>query len=758
MNSYNNDNIRILNGTTIKRPSDHDIDEWHFTVFTFSKDEIINGMKTPSKSDIKENIEDKQAFVWVHSFKQVKFDGKEQRRYNNCINSDNPDIFLSPQSLYDRLYANLPTCVLLPNGSLVPHPIPDPMGEIGGQVITYQVDEDPLKFIDEWPSQHVCIYCTADNDEFTASYIKTRNISYTMNDDKFQVGFGDELDYRKIQNGAFQFGYNITEFTQPKVASDPIPYFMLTCNTQNLGENEDGSPQTDTSETNYMQLKIPADQKSPVSLYYNGNSKEYALKTPDSSLLPNFPLESENIKRDKLHYLFVFSTYYGILVTNDLSASVFDRNNCFVVKSNKPSVSPFNNLGITNITATEALTRYLKRSSNASALEVFPACAREGKDPEKMRLKLKHRKELVFGNIKDVKTTMFRSAGYTSYYPIFFCRALSFTVFFKGLYAVNGDQSIIEYYAYPIVNCYADLEYSYEMWSGISRKGAKCIKAKLAYVDKSKQEAVYYIDVQFIAKYVQRYPIECFGIVIAGRLKKRNIKISNGNGSFLLGKTESSGYIRTKYPAARRSQTSQSLNYFGIMKQLSVNAGLDGVAGQMTLDGYPLQQGIAKLIQDQYVGEVDLKVSISPSSNNPNPDIFKGLEASTSNSSGSYNISVELKGSNLKLSDMKIVNCPFWDGDLLEEICEYVEDYAKIPLKMANYTVTKLKEAISTGHSWKAKKGYSSVNSNEDFRVPRSTNFESPAIAYPNGVSCFDLLKDLAQATGCIFCVGLDGF
>lgn len=772
MNSYNNDNVRIVNGTPIPVPADNQVNEWHFTLFTFVDNEIVNGMKTPSKKDIKEAIEDKQAFIWMHSFKQVKWDYEDEDEeqasmFKNtgaeCLGSFQyypPFAFVSSAK---KIYASLPTGVLTPNGSLIPHPFPD-TDEPYCELFSLYTPMEEYVSSDEWKEKQFKEFATWKNDnlvtqEEARNKIRKRNHKLYFREPYFKTvshGYDDKTPFQKT--GAFSFYYKITKHNPRPTGTEPMPSLEVWHNTSNLGENEDGTPNTDTAETNYMRLVISPFQDVPIKLYCNGNSNEGSFKRVEKTLRTEWGPQACQKEYDRCDILFLFNTYFGMLVTNDISVNKYTKENSFIVNT-KHIKNPFQTLGITNITPTDKMIAFLEQSKKAKALEIFPTIVKEDPEPTEIRLKVKHPKETMFGPIEGFRQIWDGCVGESGYLPMYFSRALSFTIFFKGMYAVNGDQSAVKYYAYPVVNCYNDMMDASEIWSGISRKGAKCIEAKLAYVDHGKQEAVYYFDIQFKAKFPQRYPIECFGVVIAAHVTSRNINIMNGNGVFSIGPRAN---IRSKYPAARRKQSVSSDKYLGIMSSLSVNAGLDGINGQMVLDGYPLDQGIANVIQDQLIGEVDLKVDLHPYSNNPNPDIFKGfgMEMSTSNSNGAYKMSVELKGTQQKLMDMKIIACPFFDGDELEKICQYVEDYAKIPIRMMNYTISNPKQALPTGvqDGWLAKTGYQpDENMNETFRVPRSTNFESPAIAYPNGVSCFDLLKDVAQQTGCIFSVGMDG-
>ena len=123
---------------------------------------------------------------------------------------------------------------------------------------------------------------------------------------------------------------------------------------------------------------------------------------------------------------------------------------------------------------------------------------------------------------------------------------------------------------------------------------------------------------------------------------------------------------------------------------------------------------------------------------------------------------------------MKLVCAPFWDGDRLEMICSYFQNYMNLPLKMISSTVTDFNNALvvnpngddsfySHEGSWTTKEASITTDLNErekqatSFRVPRSVSWEKPAQNFVNGTSCLQALKKLAQDTSCVFTIGLDG-
>lgn len=305
-----------------------------------------------------------------------------------------------------------------------------------------------------------------------------------------------------------------------------------------------------------------------------------------------------------------------------------------------------------------------------------------------------------------------------------------------------------------------------DSWTGLNSDGAACLKnVREVYRDDDLQELVYAVDIEFIANEYQRYPIELFGMVSVFTRKDFGFSVPNDNGIFAFDKLfrpEFTGLLR----AAPKTDGETFLHprYLDFITHCQISSGLDGISGSITMDGYPLSQGLKVMRQEQSIGEIDLAVQIGDKSSH----LFSGyaMEINTNDSEGSYSISAKLAGIDRKMSDMKLFCAPFWDGDRLEAICAYFEEYLKLQFKMIDHEVRYYSNAkpvytniyASTG-TWHASSDSIVPNDikHPDFRMPRSVDWRSPAINFVNGTVCLDALKQIGEKCSCTFCPQLDG-
>ena len=114
------------------------------------------------------------------------------------------------------------------------------------------------------------------------------------------------------------------------------------------------------------------------------------------------------------------------------------------------------------------------------------------------------------------------------------------------------------------------------------------------------------------------------------------------------------------------------------VQSASVSIGLDGSNGQLTVDKY----GIAGqfTIADQSIGAITLDVTTGA---NDTPDIgsiFQGLGMGIADSrnSGGATWTVPLIGLEKKLEDITLIMAPFVDGGTLQDIADYLCDFAGV--------------------------------------------------------------------------------
>ena len=281
-----------------------------------------------------------------------------------------------------------------------------------------------------------------------------------------------------------------------------------------------------------------------------------------------------------------------------------------------------------------------------------------------------------------------------------------------------------------------------------------------------------------------RYPLELFGCVVATKRKKFQFSLRNENGNF---SSLSNSLIKDldyhnqfNVPNSNNSDLDKWMDF---ITNLTVSCQFQGPNGSFTLDEYAMNRDLKNVRLDQLVGEVDFKVeevdSYHPTYDYPTVQfqqnkripyswlstIFKGyaLELRNQVSEAGHTIDGTLQGVQKKLSDMKLITAPYWDGDRLEMICQYFEQYCKIKIYMVDNEVETYedrKEVSYTEPTWVADKRRmigDSYTSSPDFRVPRSFEYSKPSVDFPTGTTCLEALNKLAEYTSCALVIQPDG-
>ena len=305
--------------------------------------------------------------------------------------------------------------------------------------------------------------------------------------------------------------------------------------------------------------------------------------------------------------------------------------------------------------------------------------------------------------------------------------------------------------------------------------------------DDEHEQTIYKTEFQFQANRALRYPLQVFGAVMVMQRLQHPFSALSANGSFSLFSSSTFYSCFNSALLKNNIHNTNNTNLFNLITNCDLQYGMDGVTGNLTLDSFPISGSLGNLLLQQSIGQLDLDIAFIDSGNNLIDEngssllitsddsdfcIFKGyaMQAATNNSENNYSVGINLIGTQRKMQDMKLVCAPFWDGDRLEAICSYFQDFLNVTLKMVNYNVSSsLKGALPIGSNsiyshvgtWKAYTSdtvslYNSGQSQE-FRVGRSWNWQSPHINFTTGTSCFQALNKLAQDTACAFIVGRDG-
>jgi len=516
----------------------------------------------------------------------------------------------------------------------------------------------------------------------------------------------------------------------------------------------------------------------------NGNHVQGSLPEPSSDIMP--PHCVRDADEYDLKPLFMYPLYSGFVMTNSVVGNLKDGNAGVFVPYDDEIFNPIYTARVNNVNKSNEINNMQSHDDTSELMKWFPTLYQESDSKHQIKIKVP-RSEKV--NISDnVSLDFYKCLGRFAYCPIFFHRSIKITLYFKGEYRNPDARDIMDksygiYYFYPVV-CANVGDNTIDEWSGINSDGADCIygsNVRWVANDDNLQESIYAVDFEFYANRFQRYPIEIFGAVAVYERHDFQFPVNTNNGSFVFDKPvldmftgfveeqdKFDRYLIEDPDTGAGHKWGGDKKLFGLIQNVSVSASLDGVSGSMTLDGYPLKQGLKVYKQDQSIGEIDLAVE----QNGQKYNLFSGygMELATTDSDNNYTVGVNLAGINRKLEDMRIICAPFWDGDRLEMICAYFEEYAKIQIRMIDHTVTKYDDAkyVSTNlfvngegrNLWKSD-SHTIVNSvdiaHPAFRVPRSCDWRSPAVNFPTGTFVMEALKDLGKMTGCVCVPQLDG-
>lgn len=508
------------------------------------------------------------------------------------------------------------------------------------------------------------------------------------------------------------------------------------------------------------------------------NIGQGSMPEPSSDIMP--PQCTKTGDQYDMYPLFMYPLYNGFVMTNSVIGNLQNGSGTIFIKYDDTIQNPIYTAelgGVHKSTDMEALDEV---DDTSELMKWFPTLYQESHNKNGIRIKVPRSEKINFND--RISVDFYKCLGRFAYCPIYFHRKIQFTMYFKGEYKdpEKPSKTYGKYRFYPLV-CANIGEDTADAWTGINGDGSDCI-TEVRYVtsDDDLQESIYAVDFEFEASSLQRYPIEIFGTVVVYERSDFQFSVENGNGEFIFDQPILPTFSKF---LLKQNELEVGKKFLSLISNLSVSASLDGVSGSMTLDGYPLAQGIQVFRQDQSVGELDLSIEYDltedsiPSSSSTVEPLFSGfaLELSTNDGENGYNIGVNLSGINRKLEDMKLICAPFWDGDRLEMICAYFEEYAKIQIKMIDHTVTsynyhglpgeKLPKVVDTyPHSNKGtwlSDTKTIINNteiaNSAFRVPRSCDWRAPAVNFSTGTSVLEALKKLGEMTGCVCVPQIDG-
>ncbi len=622
------------------------------------------------------------------------------------------------------------------------------------------------------------------------------------------------LAHPKNGNGAFALALSLDQKAKIGKGLDYIhksmgAMILIRLFGQETSSTTDGAASTSSFPNSDITMRYAPD--SQLTVIMGKNVEQGGFSENGEDLVPPFCQRTSEGTWNANPIIF-YPTYAGMVLTNSIMKNAKGGNDSILLAAEKRG-NIKNDMEIMGWDNAPEIKQYMD-TEDGDKMKWFPTLVQEAQNPLDIGVRIVPKEKYIIGDTMVVR--FIKCLGNFGYCPIYFYRLMAFTLFFKGEYVdldkitdvnITGDATRFNYYIYPFIcenTTHPDEDDGASGWNAgtchiTSDKGAEPFvvsgfmdgtwhsKNGLVCYDKDLEEAIYRADFEYRSNSLQRYPIEIFGCAIVTRRKKKfQFDILNDNGTFQLSNGASIFDGKFTYLGSHRQGGKPSESNFGgaldLITNLSVQAGLDGCSGSMTLDAFPVIQGLDVLLQTQSIGEIDFNVGYAGDTGANEGGsgseahlyrggrIFKGfaMELATNDSEGQYQITVNLEGSQRKLSDMKLACAPFWDGDRLEAICAYFEAYCKIKLMMFSKKTANLEDgqpvdsSTVNAHAGKWKSSDQKMVNRDpvkytDFRVPRSVDWKAPAVDFENGKTCYDALKDLAKMTGCFFTVGLDG-
>ena len=809
-----NDNILITSGASIPTPSTYQPYNYVHMRVSFDNVEILETKDAPvesSTSAMMAMLEGKNSVIYIERI------GGDV----SCGVNDSTVTRVITNAAEAAQYADMPSGIRTQNGSIIPHPIlPDSNYPYADNGISWGTDSKgimlPVSGGYTWNPTNLNSMAGFNSAGVSAvsAYAEKLECYGYRDDDKYVANVGspgptdNPILEKRIYTcamtsstsssgagaGACALCYRvhdyamITDTTVDASGSSGLqsPYAEFTFQARKRGDSATvfDSATKQNKANNSAEIKVTIQAQGAGAMISIGNleAKQASFAVSENDIYPPQCVPNED-GRIPLNVIYLYPTYYGLVATNSITKPLAGGSGggtaVLVGTSLDPVRSPWNNLTVTDASGSASYAAYAKnylKDNKGSDLEFFPTVLHETSSITDIRLKVSDGSVIKFGN--QLKVLWSRCTGFWAYCPLFFHRNLKFTLYFKGAYVANGSTANFTYYVYPLA--VVDSGSSESDWSGISKRGATCITATRVCSNSATMESIYKAEFHFKSSKMLRAPVEVFGAEIVLKRKEFQFSHKSGNGTFALCATTSGSNvvdgdgakIREQYSRARTIQAS-TRKYLSLITSLSVTTSMDGVSGSMELDGYPIEQGIGVIQQKQSIGELDLAVDLRSNTdntkqndNNPNPTIFRGygMEIATAGSDSDYRLSVKLEGVQRKMSDMKLVCAPFWDGDRLEAICLYFEQYMKLKLYMIDNKVNKYGDAkpvsnnlFSSTGTWQSEDALTKTENDVDgvndnaFRVPRSFNWKSPAVNFQTGTACLEALKKLAELTSCVF-------
>ena len=340
--------------------------------------------------------------------------------------------------------------------------------------------------------------------------------------------------------------------------------------------------------------------------------------------------------------------------------------------------------------------------------------------------------------------------------PVFFQKNLKFSIYIKdnsgkNILTDNGidtSKTTRTHYLYPI---YYENNTGYTIPKKV--RGEKIIMDNDNQNDKEEKNIYYKFDFNFSATKFQRRGIEIFGFYHQVQQKGKKRDVQNNNGRIQL-KSSENGFV-SKFNENYNSyekilNTNTNIGWIKYATEISVNRSNTQSGGTINLDKYAMIGQFER--PPQPIGEIRLKAV------GGNEKLYAtikdnvyftgiGIGLSYTDSSQSDSMTLNLSGIEKKLQDIKLAGSPYFDGDPIKTVMDYLSEYANFPYEFNS----DFNKYILNGETWQKSttiiKGTPSWMQGENAPCPRSVEFQRPAINFLLGTTVYEAINQVCQKT-----------
>lgn len=581
----------------------------------------------------------------------------------------------------------------------------------------------------------------------------------TSNRSNIVMMVGPKNEYDDLETGAFDrefisdlpeagfYAFNIDFFvknTLSKADAKDSPYAEITIS--DIPSQDEEEAKYTSSYSDFVSIRISPSAETKVSIN-NISSSSGSISFDDQGFKVPF-----SVRNGKSNILFIYSLLNKMILTGEFSTDPDSP-----AREVKCSKSP--DLDLSEI-ASPSFDKFPEKHKKGMANSIF----------------LNKQDAYVFFG-KQIKIHWHNCYGSFGLIPIRYCPVVKFSYFFRisgqkdfsrGDGAAFDSSEQYDYFGLEYGTRYAekeDLVGQMDFDSQWKNLRSLSYPKKISYNAK-KQSTLYRADFTIRAKdasRLQKFPFEIFSLIHISKRSGKLTDILNNDGDFSrdfsrnVDKSKYNNYVKNSDLHLSDSKN----NWMKFITSISISHNLSGSSGSISLDkqmmmdlGVRPEQAIGALTlvaKNGFYNEDGTTINdvrYNYGSNDPYPNIewgqiFRGyaMEIQDNLGEGSSSLSIRLEGIQKKLSDMVLVNCPFWDGDDVfggaDAVMSYMKSYSGCDLRYV--------------------REFSNGLSQEDIFLPRSAEWQRPFVNFVMGTTVMDALNSIGIYINHRFVIQPDG-